>query len=419
MSRGRSPSCGADTDADDAFGFDTLAVRAGQVRTGEGEHNDPVFVTSSFVFASAREAAARFADEEKGNVYSRFTNPTVRTFEERLAALEGGRFAIGTASGMSAILATCLALLEAGSHVVAARDLFGSTVSLFTKVLRRFGIETTFVPLTDMAAWRQAIRPDTRMLFLETPSNPLCEIADMRRLAELAGEHGCKLIIDNCMCTPALQRPFEYGADVVIHSATKYLDGQGRCIGGAIVVRDEALRDEIFAVLRTAGPSMSPFNAWVFLKGLETLRLRMEAHSAAALELARWLSTHARVERVYYPGLESHPQHLLARSQQRAFGGIVSFEVAGGRAAAWRVIDATRMMSITANLGDAKTTITHPATTTHARITAEERARAGIGENLLRVSVGLENLADIKVDLERGLARLNEPLAAGAGAART
>ncbi len=390
-------------------GFDTLAVRAGQVRTPEGEHNDPIFTTSSFVFRSAREAAARFAEEEPGNVYSRFTNPTVRAFEARLAALEGAEHAVATASGMSAILSTSLALLNAGDHVVAAGELFGATLSLFTKILARFGVETTFVRLTDTAAWEAAMRPGTRMLFLETPSNPLGEIADVEGLAALAHRHGAWLVVDNCLCTPALQRPLALGADIVIHSATKYLDGQGRCVGGAVVTGDADVYQAVFGVLRTAGPSMSPFNAWVFLKGLETLRQRMQAHSAAALELARWLEVRPGVTRVHYPGLESHPQHALARRQQRAFGGIVAFEVEGGREEAWRVIDSTRMLSITANLGDAKSTITHPASTTHGRNTDEQRAAAGITENLLRVSVGLEDPEDIKADLARGLRQWAPP----------
>jgi O-succinylhomoserine sulfhydrylase len=384
------------------FGFDTLAVRAGQMRTAEGEHSEPIFTTSSFVFASAAEAAARFAGESPGNIYSRFTNPTVRMFEERLAALEGAEASVATASGMAAILSSCLALLRGGDHIVASRSLFGSTVSLFGNYLSRFGVETTFVALTDLSAWEAAIGPRTRMLFVETPSNPLTEVADIAALAALAHDHGCLLVVDNCFCTPALQRPLELGADLVVHSSTKYLDGQGRCVGGAVAGRRE-LTDEVFGFLRTAGPTMSPFNAWVFLKGLETLRLRMDAHSAAALSLAGWLEAQPRVARVHYPGLASHPQHGLAARQQRAFGGIISFAVEGGREAAWRLIDATRVLSITANLGDVKSTITHPATTTHARVSPEARAAAGIGEGLLRIAVGLEDLEDIKADLARGL----------------
>ena len=385
------------------FGFDTLAVRAGQSRTGEQEHNDPVFLTSSFVFASAREAAARFAHEEPGNVYSRFTNPTVRAFERRLAALEGGTGCIATASGMSAILATAMVLLRAGDHVVAGNGLFGSTISLFTNVLPRFGIETTFVDVTDPGAWSGAVRPETKMLFAESPTNPLGEVADIAALGALARECGAAFVLDNCLCTPALSRPLELGADVVVHSATKYLDGQGRCVGGAVVTNDAAHHDALFAFLRTAGPSMSPFNAWVFLNGLETLRIRMEAISESALRLARWLEGHPAVRRVYYPGLETHPGHELAARQQSAGGGIVAFDVRGGRDEAWRVVDGARLLSITANLGDAKTTIVHPASTTHSRITPEQREAAGIGESLVRVAVGLDAFEDIRTDLARGL----------------
>ena len=385
------------------FDLATQAVRAGQVRSAEGEHNDSIFTTSSFVFRDAREAAARFAETEPGNVYSRFTNPTVRTFEERLAALEGGEYCVATASGMGAILTLCLAVLKAGDHVVASRDLFGSTISLFTKILSKFGIDTTFVSLPDIDGWRRALQPRTKLMFLESPSNPLSEVADLAGMQELARGHGALLAVDNVMCTPVLQRPFEYGADIVVHSATKYLDGQGRCVGGAVVVRDEELYSQLFTVLRTAGPSMSPFNAWVFLKGLETLSLRMYAHSGNAMGLAEWLQTHPAVNHVYYPGLSDHPHHALAARQQSAFGGIVSFTVRGGRSEAWSVIDATRMLSITANLGDTKTTITHPASTTHGRLTDEQRRAADIGDDLIRISVGLEALEDIRTDLARGL----------------
>jgi O-succinylhomoserine sulfhydrylase len=383
--------------------FDTLAVRAGHARTGEGEHSEPLFLTSSFVFASAEEAAARFAGTAPGNVYTRFTNPTVRTFEERLAALEGGERGVATASGMAAILATCLGLLRTGDRVVAGRGLFGTTAVLFSQILPRFGIETAFVDPTDLGAWRAAIGPGTRLLFVETPSNPLGEVANIEALAGIAHAAGAWLAVDNCLCTPALQRPLGLGADLVIHSATKYLDGQGRCLGGAVVGSEALVGTEVFGFLRTAGPSLSPFNAWVFLKGLETLGLRMRAHSASAGELARWLAAHPAVERVHYPGLPAHPQHRLARRQQSGFGGIVSFDVRGGRAAAWRVVNATRLLSITANLGDAKTTITHPASTTHGRLTPAEREAAGIGEGLLRVAVGLEDVADLEADLARGL----------------
>lgn len=384
-------------------GFDTLAVRAGQRRTGEGEHSEALFLTSSYVFASAAEAAARFDGSAPGNIYSRFTNPTVRAFEERLAALEGGERCVATASGMSAILATCLGLLRAGDHIVASRSLFGTTVVLFGQVLPRFGVETTFVPQTDLDAWRGAITPRTRLLFLESPSNPLGEVADLPALALLAHGHGALLVVDNCLCTPALQRPLALGADLVIHSATKYLDGQGRCVGGAVVGSEAVVGKDVYAFLRTAGPTLSPFNAWVFLKGLETLRLRMRAHSEAALALAEWLAAHPAVARVHYPGLAWHPQHALAARQQSGFGGIVSFEVRGGRPAAWGVVDATRLISITANLGDAKTTITHPASTTHGRVAPAEREAAGIGEGLLRLAVGLEDPDDLKADLARGL----------------
>ncbi len=387
----------------DQWRFDTRAVRAGQHRTGEGEHSEPIFTTSSYVFGSAAEAAARFAGEAPGNIYSRFTNPTVRAFEERLAALEGGECAVATGSGMAAILSTCLGLLAAGDHIVASRSIFGSTVVLFNKYLARCGIETTFVPLTDPQAWAAAMRPQTRLLFLETPSNPLGEVADIAALAELAHARDALLVVDNVFCTPALQRPLALGADIVVHSATKYLDGQGRCVGGAVVGDARQVGEEVFGFLRTAGPSMSPFNAWVFLKGLETLALRMERHSASALALARWLREQPGVTRVFYPGLPDHPQHELAARQQSGFGGVLAFEVAGGREAAWRVIDATRLLSITANLGDARSTITHPATTTHGRLTDAERAEAGIGEGLIRISVGLEDVADIQEDLARGL----------------
>lgn len=385
------------------WSFDTLAIRAGVHRTAEGEHSEAIFPTSSFVFKSAAEAAARFSGAEPGNIYSRFTNPTVRMFEERLAALEGGERAVGFASGMAAILATCMALLKAGDHIVASRAIFGTSTLLFQNYLGRFGVETTFVPLTDYAAWEKARRPNTRMLFAETPSNPLTEVADVPRLAQLARANGALLVIDNCFCTPALQRPLTLGADIVIHSATKYLDGQGRCVGGAVVGNAELVGNQVFGFLRTCGPTLSPFNAWVFLKGLETLSLRMKAHCANALALAQWLERQPRVRRVYYPGLVSHPQHALAQKQQSGFGGIVSFEVEGGREAAWRVVDGTRVLSITANLGDTRTTITHPATTTHGRLTPEQRADAGIDDGLIRLSVGLEDIEDIQRDLARGL----------------
>jgi O-succinylhomoserine sulfhydrylase len=385
-------------------GFSTLAIRTGHTRTPEGEHSEAIFATSSYVFASAAEAAARFAGEASGNIYSRFTNPTVRAFEERLAAMEGGECAVATASGMSAILALCLGLLKAGDHIVSSRSIFGSTTMLFSKYLARFGIGTSYVSLAALDEWAAAIRPETRLLFVETPSNPLTEMTDVRALADLAHQRGCLLAVDNCFATPALQRPLDLGADLVIHSATKYLDGQGRCVGGAVVGDRKLVGEGVFGVLRTAGPSMSPFNAWIFLKGLETLRLRMQAHSHSALALARWLQDQPQVIRTYYPGLDSHPQHHLLGGQQELGGAIVSFDVAGGRETAWRVIDATRMLSITANLGDTKTTITHPATTTHGRLSPDERAAMGISEGLIRIAVGLEDLADIQADLSLGLA---------------
>jgi O-succinylhomoserine sulfhydrylase len=381
---------------------ETLAVRAGQERSQFGEHAEALYLTSSFVFENAAQAAARFAGEEAGNVYSRFSNPTVSVFQERLAALEGAEDCIATASGMSAIMALCLAHLKAGDHIVAANGLFGATLQLFNNILSRCGIATTTVSQTDISEWEAAIRPETRLFFLETLSNPLTRITDIRLLSEIAHRHGILVAVDNCFCTPILQNPLALGADLVMHSATKYLDGQGRVLGGA-VCGPRKLTEEVFKYLRTAGPSLSPFNAWVLLKGLETLKLRIEAQSASALALARWLEAHPRVARVHYPGLASHPQHELALAQQKAGGAIVSFEVKGGRAEAWRVVDACALLSITGNLGDVKTTITHPATTTHGRLAPEARAAAGISEGLIRVAVGLEALQDIEADLEQGL----------------
>ncbi len=385
------------------FEFDTLAVRAGTERSQFNEHSEALFLTSSFVFESAAQAAARFSGEEEGNVYARFSNPTVTMMQRRLAALEEGEMCVATASGMSAILALVMATMKAGEHVVASNGLFGASQQLFTGILSRFGITTTFVSATNLDGFVTAVRPETRLFFVETPSNPLTEIVDIAALSEIAHQAGAILAVDNCFCTPVLQKPLKLGADVVVHSATKYLDGQGRVLGGA-VVGSHAIMDEVFKFLRTAGPCISPFNAWIILKGLETLRLRVEAQSASALELARWLESQPGVKRVYYPGLESHPQHALAMRQQRSSGGaIVSFELYGGRDSAWRVIDATHMISITANLGDTRSTITHPATTTHGRLSAEARAAAGIGEGLLRVAVGLEAIEDLKADLSRGL----------------
>jgi len=382
--------------------FETLAVRAGQLRTAECEHSEAIFPTSSYVFNSAAEAAARFSGDAEGNVYSRYTNPTVRTFEQRLAALEGGEACAATASGMAAIYAVCMAHLKSGDHLISSRSVFGSTNVLFEKFLKKFDIEVGYVDLLDIQDWQQAVQPNTRLFFLESPSNPMIEIADIPAIAQLAHQSECLLVVDNCFCTPAIQRPLALGADLVVHSATKYIDGQGRCVGGAVVGSEELI-EPVIGVLRSAGPTMSPFNAWVFTKGLETLALRMKAHTENALALAQWLETQPKVSQVNYCGLPSHPQHQLAQQQQSMFGGVLSFEVEGGREAAWAVVDATRMISITANLGDAKTTITHPATTTHGRLTDEERARAGITQGLLRVAVGLENIVDIQRDLALGL----------------
>ena len=380
---------------------ETLAVHAGTVRSQFGEHSEALFLTSSFVFENSAQAAARFIGEQPGNIYSRFTNPTVTMFEERLAAMEGAEQCVATASGMSAILACVMGVLKAGDHIVASRSLFGATVNLFNNIIKKFGVETTYVSATDVAEWQAAVRPNTRLFFLETPSNPLTEISDIAAIAAVAKQCGALLAVDNCFCTPILQRPLELGADIVIHSATKYIDGQGRVLGGAVLGSKKNM-ESVYGFLRTAGPTMSPFNAWVFLKGMETLKIRMDAHCANALELARWLEAQPNVARVFYPGLPSHPQHELALRQQKAGGGIVSFEVKGGKAVAWRVIDNTKLLSITANLGDTKTTITHPASTTHARITPEARAAAGITDGLIRIAVGLEAVCDIQADL-RGL----------------
>lgn len=386
-----------------AWQLPTLAVRAGQERSQFGEHGEALYLTSSFVFENAAQAARRFSGEEAGNVYSRFSNPTVSAFEQRLAALEGAEACVATASGMSAIMALVLAHLKQGDHIVTANSLFGATVQLFNNILSRCGITVSYVPLNDPAAWEAAITPQTRLFFLETPSNPLTELADIAALSAIAKAHDILLAVDNCFCTPILQRPLALGADLVVHSATKYIDGQGRVLGGA-VCGPKHLTDEVFKYLRTAGPTLSAFNAWVLLKGLETLQLRMHAQSAAALELAQWLQAHPKVARVYYPGLPSHPQHALAQRQQASGGAVVSFEVRGAREEAWTVVDQCRLLSITANLGDTKTTITHPASTTHGRISAEARAVAGISEGLLRVAVGLEAVADLQADLDRGLA---------------
>ena len=385
------------------YSLETQAIRAGHHRTSEDEHSIPIFATSSYVFSSALEAAERFTGKQPGNIYSRFTNPTVNAFQERLALLEQGERCLAFASGMAAIMAVGMGLLKAGDHVVSSRSVFGNTVLLFQNYFAKFGVDVTFVDLIDLQQWREAIRTDTRFLFLETPSNPLIEIADIQALAEIAHERECLLIVDNVFCTPALQKPLELGADIVIHSATKYLDGHGRCVGGAVIASDELIEQLIYPYLRTGGAALSPFNAWVFLSGLETLAIRMQAHCASALQLAQWLEQQPAVSRVHYPGLQSHAQHRLAKRQQSGFGGVVSFDLAGGREQAWKLIDATRMLSITANLGDVKSTITHPATTTHGRLTPEAREAAGIGDGLVRISVGLEGIEDIKNDLLPGL----------------
>jgi O-succinylhomoserine sulfhydrylase len=385
------------------YSIETQGVRAGQHRTPEGEHSDAIFPTSSYVFGSAKEAYERFSGKSEGNIYSRFTNPTVRAFEKRLAIMEGAERAMATASGMAAINTVCLGLLSAGDHVVCSRSVFGNTALMFKNIMHKFAIDTTFVDLDDINEWQAAMQDNTKFLFLETPSNPMGTLADIKQLADLAHSKKALLIVDNVYCTPALQKPLSLGADLVVHSATKYLDGQGRCIGGAIVGNHALIEEKLYPILRTAGPTMSPFNAWVFHKGLETLSLRMEKHCANALEVAKWLEQHPAVENVYYTGLESHPQHELAKQQQTGFGGIVSFAVKGGQENAWKVIDATQMISITANLGDVKSMITHPSTTTHGRLSEEERAKAGITDALLRLGIGLENADDIKADLGLGL----------------
>lgn len=385
------------------YSLETQAIRVGHRRTHEDEHSIPIFATSSYVFKSAEEAALRFSGQKPGNIYSRFNNPTVTAFQDRLALMEKGERCLAFSSGMAAIMAVGMGLLKAGDHVVCSRGVFGNTVLMFQNYFGKFGVETDFVDLIDAAAWEAAIKPNTRFLFLETPSNPLTEIADISVLADIAHKHGCLLIVDNCFCTPVLQKPLELGADIVVHSATKYIDGQGRCVGGAVVANEEIIEKHIYPYLRTGGSTMSPFNAWVFLSGLETLAVRMKAHCENAFELALWLEQQPGIAKVHYPGLPSHAQHELAKRQQNYFGGIVSFELTGGKEHAWKLIDATEMLSITANLGDVKTTITHPATTTHGRLTPEVRAAAGIKDGLVRVSVGLENIDDIKKDISRGL----------------
>ena len=390
---------------DKQFQQDTNAIRGGYQPTHENEHSEALFLTSSYVFDSAEMAAQSFSNEIEGNVYSRYTNPTVRTFEQRLALMEGAEQAVATSSGMAASLAVIMALLESGDHIVCSRDVFGSTRIMMDKYITKFGVEVTYVPLTDLAAWQAAVQPNTKMFFCETPSNPLSEIADLEGLSQIAKKANALLVVDNCFCTPVLQKPLQWGADIVVHSATKYIDGQGRALGGA-VVGSAQLMDQVQGFLRAAGPTMSPFNAWIFLKGLETLSLRMKAHSANASELALWLSNHPKVSKVFFAGLPSHPGHRLAKKQQSDFGAVVSFVVEGGREAAWKVIDATQMLSLTANLGDAKTTIVHPATTTHGRLSDESLADAGIEQGLIRIAVGLEDLSDIQDDLELGLSQL-------------
>ncbi|EPO6522444.1 O-succinylhomoserine sulfhydrylase [Acinetobacter baumannii] len=384
------------------YQLDTLAIRTGHTRSFEGEHGEPIFLTSSFVYENAAEAAAKFSGQVQGNIYSRFTNPTVSMFEKRLAALDGAERAVATSSGMGAILSIAMAYLKAGDHVICSRAVFGSIVALFEKYIAKFGVDITFVDLSDLNAWKNAVRPETKLLFVESPSNPLAEIADIQALADIAHANGALLAVDNSFCTPVLQQPLKLGADLVIYSATKYLDGQGRALGGAVVGNHQLL-EEVFSVVRTLGPSMSPFNAWIFLKGLETLRLRMKAHCENAQKLAEWLSTHEKVEKVYYGGLSTHEGHELAAKQQNGFGGIVSFVVKGEREGAWKVIDNTKFISITGNLGDVKSTITHPATTTHGKLSVEAKEAAGIQEGLIRVSVGLEDINDIIGDISRGL----------------
>jgi O-succinylhomoserine sulfhydrylase len=381
----------------------TLSVRAGSEMTAYGENSEALFLNSSFRFDSAAQAAARFGGSEPGNIYSRFTNPTVTMFQNKLAALEGAEQCVATSTGMSAILACVMGLCSAGDHIVASRSIFGTSVQLFSNILARWGLQVSFVSLTDLAEWQSAVTDHTKLFFVETPSNPLTEVCDIAALADIAHKAGAQLVVDNCFCTPAIQQPLALGADIIIHSATKYIDGQGRCLGGA-VLGSKALMEPVYGFLRTAGVTMSAFNAWVFLKGLETLYVRMDAHARNALALATWLEQQPGVARVYYPGLSSHPQYALAMSQQSSGGGIVSFEVrakAGQtpQQAAWALIDATKLISITANLGDAKSTITHPATTTHSRVTAEARTAAGIVDGLVRIAVGLEHIDDLKADL--------------------
>ena len=399
----------SDPNQDESYGIDTLGVRAGTLRSAEFmEHSEAMYLTSSFCFNSAAEAAERFANSEEGYTYSRFTNPTVSMFQARLAALEGAEACMATASGMSAILSVALASLQAGDHLVSSRSIFGSTMTLFNTILAKFGVETTYVDSGDLGAWRAAVRPNTKLFFLETPSNPLTEVSDIAAVADIAHNAGALFVVDNCFCSPALQQPIKFGADVVVHSATKHIDGQGRVLGGAVVGKRDYIMGKVFPLVRTAGPTMSAFNAWVMLKGMETLAIRMERHSQSALQLAQFLESHPAVSRVFHPALPSHPQYEIARRQQSGGGAIVSFELKGDtpeqmRANAWRVIDSTKLCSITGNLGDTRTTITHPYTTTHGRVAPEAKAAAGISEGLIRLAVGLESVEDLKADLLRGL----------------
>jgi len=379
--------------------FETKAIREGYKASQEQEHSAAIFLTSSFTFDSAEQAAQRFAKEEQGNVYSRFTNPTVEAFQDKLASLEGAESCLATASGMSAIFATIMTLSKPGDHIVASRGMFGTTTVLLNTIVNKFGIEVTFVDLPDLVTWKDSIQSNTKLFILETPSNPLGEVVDLRALASISKKHNIVLAVDNCVMTPALQKPLALGADIVIHSATKYIDGQGRCLAGAIAGSTELL-EEISSFIRTTGPTLSAFNAWVVLKGLETLPLRMRAHCENARQLANWLNDQSFVENVHYLGLESHPHHQIAKEQQCDFGGIVSFEVSGGKKGAFRLINNTKMISITANLGDTKSTITHPASTTHARLSEDERRQSNISDNLIRISVGLEDISDIIDDLK-------------------
>ena len=395
----------SDSLEENEYALATLAIRTGHDRTHEAEHSEPIFLTSSFVCESAADAEAKFSGKIEGNTYSRYTNPTVHTFEKRLAKLDGAERAIATSSGMAAVHAMCMAYLKAGDHVICSRAVFGSIISLFEKYVMKFAVEVTFVDLDDLDAWKNAIRPNTRLLFIETPSNPLAQVGDMQAIADIAHAHGALFAVDNCFCTPMLQQPIKFGADLVLYSATKYIDGQGRALGGA-VVGSHKLLEEVNGVIRTLGNSMSPFNAWIFLKGLETLNIRMKAHCENAQKLAEWLELHDNVEKVYYAGLPNHPGHELAKKQQKGFGGVVSFVVKNGRQGAWHVIDSTKFLSITSNLGDVKSTITHPATTSHGRMSDEAKQTASIVEGLIRVSVGLEDIDDIIYDLKRGLDQL-------------